>query len=94
VIGEGNKEPCMKPDSSAVTLVLAFAAFQCAQAQTPAQSPSAEPARTVASAKPAEATLAEDQLPSSLDPRVCLEFPTSAQVIACAEKYRPRKRQA
>jgi hypothetical protein len=26
------------------------------------------------------------------DARVCLEFPTALQVIACAEKYRPPKR--
>lgn len=26
------------------------------------------------------------------DARVCLEFPTALQVIACAEKYRPAKR--
>ncbi len=30
--------------------------------------------------------------PSAADPRVCLEFPTDAQVIACAERYRPRRR--
>ena len=29
--------------------------------------------------------------PSSQDPRVCLEFPTRQQVIACAEKYRPKR---
>lgn len=29
--------------------------------------------------------------PSSRDPRVCLEFPTREQVIACAEKFRPRR---
>ena len=29
--------------------------------------------------------MADDPLPSSVDPRVCLEFPTTAQIIACAE---------
>jgi hypothetical protein len=29
--------------------------------------------------------------PSTRDPRACLEFPTRQQVIACAEKYRPRR---
>jgi len=29
--------------------------------------------------------------PSTQDPRVCLEFPTRQQVIACAEKYRPKR---
>jgi hypothetical protein len=28
------------------------------------------------------------------DPRVCLDFPTNLQVIACAEKYRPPRRRA
>ena len=28
--------------------------------------------------------------PSARDPRACLEFPTRQQVIACAEKSRPR----
>jgi len=29
--------------------------------------------------------------PSMQDPRVCLEFPTREQVIACAEKYRHKR---
>ena len=36
--------------------------------------------------------VADYPLPSAVDPRVCLEFPTNAQVIACAERYRPRRR--
>ena len=32
--------------------------------------------------------------PSSSDPRVCLEFEDRMQVIACANKYLPRKRVA
>ena len=32
--------------------------------------------------------------PSRHDPRVCLEFPTNAQIIACAEKFRSHKRRA
>jgi hypothetical protein len=28
------------------------------------------------------------------DARLCLEFPTNLQVIMCAEKYRPHKRNA
>jgi len=32
--------------------------------------------------------------PSSLDPRVCLEFATNEQIIACAERYRPHRRRA
>ncbi|MEO8752045.1 MAG: hypothetical protein ABI624_05135 [Casimicrobiaceae bacterium] len=84
----------MKSPSSTVVLLFALVACPCAHAQTPGQAPGAEPARATAPAKAADATAGADRLPSSLDPRVCLEFPTSAQVIMCAEKYRPRKRQA
>lgn len=68
--------------SSLLLVFLAFAAT--AVAQTPA--PAAQPAPA-----PAPARVAGDGGPSSVDPRVCLEFPTRAQVIACAEKYRPRR---
>ncbi|MFO1412709.1 MAG: hypothetical protein U1F10_02115 [Burkholderiales bacterium] len=30
--------------------------------------------------------------PSKLDPRVCLEFPSQAQIITCANKYLPKRR--
>lgn len=33
-------------------------------------------------------TRADESPPSRADPRVCLEFPTNAQVVACAEKHR------
>jgi hypothetical protein len=45
-----------------------------------------------ASAPPAQAD--DDGPPSRTDPRVCLEFPTNAQVIACAEKFRSHRRRA
>ena len=54
-----------------------------AAAQTPAPE----------SAPQAAASAANDS-PSARDPRACLEFPTRQQVIACAEKYRPRGRPA
>lgn len=38
--------------------------------------------------------VADYPTPSAVDPRVCLEFPTNAQVIACAERYRPHRRRA
>ena len=38
--------------------------------------------------------VADYPLPSAVDPRVCLEFPTNAQVVACAERYRPQRRRA
>jgi hypothetical protein len=45
-----------------------------------------------ASAAPMQA--ADEGPPSRHDPRVCLEFPTNAQVIACAEKFRSHRRRA
>jgi hypothetical protein len=48
---------------------------------------------------PAPASTAPTQVidagpPSRHDPRVCLEFPTNAQIIACAEQFRSHKRRA
>lgn len=80
---------------SVLVLPLALAVFPGAQAQGPPQAPNAVPAKTGAPEKPADTALAVDRQQSSgPDARVCLEFPTTAQVIMCAEKYRPRKRQA
>ena len=42
----------------------------------------------------APAQIADAGPPSRHDPRVCLEFPTNAQVIACAEKFRAHKRRS
>ena len=49
-----------------------------------AQTPVPQPASDVPPAA------AKDN-PSTRDARACLEFPTREQVIACAEKYRPRR---
>ena len=57
-------------------LVLAGAAA----AQTPPPQP------TQPAAQPAA-----NENPSARDPRACLEFPNRQQVIACAQKYRPRR---
>lgn len=59
-------------------------AMLCAIAGTVAAQPS-PPARADAPSRTAKDN------PSSHDPRVCLEFPTREQVIACAEKFRPRR---
>jgi len=63
--------------------IAAFVLCACAvtaSAQAPApQAPADAPPRTVS------------DNPSMRDPRACLEFPTRAQVIACAEKYRPHR---
>ena len=63
-----------------IVLTLSFALAGAAAAQTP---PAQAPAEPVPPA-------AKDN-PSVRDARACLEFPTREQVIACAEKYRPRR---
>ena len=49
---------------------------------------------TNASAPSALAPAGDQGPPSRNDPRVCLEFPNNAQIIACAEKFRSHKRRA
>jgi hypothetical protein len=83
----------MKSNAFAVVLLLALASGTSAQTPILSQKAPAEPVKAAVE-KTGGMALASDRLPSSLDPRVCLEFATSAQVIACAEKYRPRKRSA
>ncbi|MCC7325987.1 MAG: hypothetical protein IT521_04190 [Burkholderiales bacterium] len=79
--------------------VLALALHAPLFAQSEKSAPAADPATPVATAavgyKTVEPKIVKDYpLPSSVDPRVCLEFPTRAQIIACAERYRPGKRRA
>ena len=66
---------------SLVVLLAALAALPFAVAQD-----------TVARSTTAQAQAPRDAQRAADDPRVCLEFPTNEQVIACAEKYRPRRR--
>jgi hypothetical protein len=47
-----------------------------------------------ASTPAAPAQAGDEGPPSRNDPRVCLEFPNNAQIIACAEKFRSHKRRA
>jgi hypothetical protein len=66
-----------------------------AQPAVPASPAAAAPASAAAAPyqKVVEGRAVVDYpLPSSTDPRVCLEFATQAQVIACAEKYRRKAR--
>jgi len=69
--------------------------------QPPATTPAAAPAKApAASAAPAVAAASADgstqkaakrtrhRVPSKADARVCLEFPTTMQIIKCSEKYR------
>lgn len=68
---------------------LAFAAVLLAtpaMAQTTAPAPAApQPVST------APAPRSADDRPSSNDPRVCLEFASNQEVIACAERFRPKR---
>jgi len=71
-----------------------FSAPSYAQAPAPATA-----AAATAEAKPVAAykfveprVIADYPLPSKSDPRVCLEFPTQQQIIACANRYLPRRK--
>jgi hypothetical protein len=66
-------------------LVLSLAAASAA-AQAPAPAASPPPAAPAPAVRPVS-----DGPPSRDDPRVCLEFPTRQQIIACANKYLPRR---
>ena len=58
-----------------------------ALAQTPA--PAAKAGSTRPASAPAKATpRATNRRSTWADARVCLEFPTNAQIIKCSEKYR------
>jgi hypothetical protein len=63
----------------AITPFLLFALAGAAAAQTQPR-----PASEVTQ-------VAAGESPAARDPRACLEFPTRQQVIACAEKFRPRR---
>jgi hypothetical protein len=85
----------MKRSAFAVVLLLALADVSSAQTPPPAVNVPAEGTKMTSPDKTGDVALAADRsLPSNLDPRVCLEFSSAAQVIACAEKYRLRKRHA
>lgn len=70
-------------------VVTLFFAAATVTAQTPAPASAERAVATPVSAAPAPQ--AADDRPSSQDPRVCLEFATREQVIACAERFRPRR---
>jgi hypothetical protein len=79
------------------TTVLAFwflAAISPVAAQSPAPGPSPGPSSAVAPSK--EATKAPVRANRSVGPdadaRGCLEFATNLEIILCAEKYLPRRR--
>lgn len=79
------------PHSLTIVLLAVLCASARAQDAKPAMTAEAgQPPSTMKTITPR--TAADYPLPSSLDPRVCLEFPNNAQIIACAERYRPHKR--
>jgi len=79
----------------ATTLFAVLAGLATAMAQSPAPSdasaatPAATPQRETKGSIPSARESKTDA-----DARLCLEFPTNAQVIMCAEKYRPDRRRS
>jgi hypothetical protein len=77
----------------APSLALAGLFLACSSAAAQGQAANAVPAVTAAppavSAPPPSTDRRRD---AHADARVCLEFPTELQVIACAEKYRPARK--
>ncbi|HEX8011268.1 MAG TPA: hypothetical protein VF814_10075 [Casimicrobiaceae bacterium] len=72
--------------SSALLTLSVYAQTQPAAPPAPAAAvatPAPAPAKPVRHAKP--------RVRNPADARVCLEFPTNAQVIQCSEKYRYAK---
>jgi hypothetical protein len=85
----------MTPTKTIVVLLAALAALPLAIAQGPA--PDADAADAAVGTRGVGATLplrTARGAATNEDPRICLEFPTNLQVIACAEKYLPRPRRA
>ena len=80
---------------AALALLALAATLPLAMAQGPSPAGGSDRSVVATPAGPAESPI---QSPRSVHPdadaRLCLEFPTSLQVIMCAEKYRPRKRKA
>ena len=81
----------------APSLALAGLFVACSSAAAQGQAANAAPAAAAAltaapptlSAPPPSTDRRRD---AHADARVCLEFPTELQIIACAEKYRPARK--
>lgn len=80
-------------------LFVPWIALAAAGAFAQAPAPAANDSAAADAPKPASAykfveprAIADYPAPSKADPRVCLEFPTQQQIIACANKYLPRRR--
>ena len=70
----------MTKRSQLLIVLMAVAATSTAQTPAPTDAPASPPA-----------SMASDNRPRGADARACLEFPTRVQVIACANKYLPRR---
>ncbi|MFO1324828.1 MAG: hypothetical protein U1F15_12300 [Burkholderiales bacterium] len=71
----------------------AWSAALCAQPAPAPDASAGDAAKPPVAYKTVEPRVVADYpLPSTVDPRVCLEFPTRAQIIACAERYRPHRK--
>ena len=83
----------MKLGAPSLALAGLFVAFSSAiaQGQAPTAAPGAAATPPPASAPPPPPT-DRPRDAAHPDARVCLEFPTALQVIACAEKYRPARK--
>jgi len=85
----------MNPRQTTVLVFSILAAIPTVGAQTSAPSPNtaaASVAPTQETRKPSVRT--NPGAGPNADARICLQFPTNGQIIACAEKYRPQKRSA
>ena len=79
--------------TAAACAATAWSVVLCAQTTPAADASAADAAKPPAGYKTVEPrAVADYPVPSAVDPRVCLEFPNRAQIIACAERYRPAKK--
>jgi hypothetical protein len=83
----------------APSLALAGLFLACSSAAAQGQAANTIPAATATPAARAALPAVSAPPPSTdhrrdahADARVCLEFPTELQIIACAEKYRPARK--
>lgn len=85
--------------SAVVLSIMAIAWGAHAQTPPPAapagEAPAGDGPKPAAAYKVVEPRIVADYpIPSKADPRVCLEFPNQAQIIACANRYLPAKRKS
>ncbi|HTS20769.1 MAG TPA: hypothetical protein VMN79_03070 [Casimicrobiaceae bacterium] len=83
----------MKHSSATAIIAASMLAIAGVDAQTPTPPPTAA-AATDAPAPSKAPARTRDGPGTPADARVCLEFPTNAQIIQCAEKYRHMKTRA